>query len=48
MNLKSHIASVHEGRKPNECSICDYSFYLKRDMKNPIALVHEGKKSIQM
>ena len=24
-NLKSHIASVHEEKKPNQCNICDYT-----------------------
>ena len=24
-NLKKHIEAIHEGKKPQKCSICDYS-----------------------
>ena len=46
-NLKNHIASVHERKKPFKCIICDTSFTTKQSLKNHIASVHEGKKPFQ-
>ena len=40
-----HIASVHEGKKPFKCSICDYTFAQKKTLTNHISSVHEGKKA---
>ena len=31
-NLKKHIASVHEKKKPFKCEICDYNFSQKYTM----------------
>ena len=36
--------SVHEGKKPFECEICDVQFVLKEKLNEHIASVHEGKK----
>ena len=43
-NLKSHIGSVHEGKKPFKCDICSAKFTENGSLKKHIALVHEGKK----
>ena len=32
--LVQHIGSIHEGKKPFRCDICDYSCFLKSDIKN--------------
>ena len=42
--LSAHVASVHEGKKPFKCNICDYSSSLKHHMKKHVDSVHEGKK----
>ena len=42
--LNTHIESVHAGKKPFKCKICDASFYLKRHLNGHIESVHEGKK----
>ena len=45
--LKTHVASVHEGKKPFRRDICDYSCSLKGSMNNMekhVAAVHEEKK----
>ena len=39
-----HITSVHEGKKPLKCDICDYCCSPKSHMNRHIASVHEGKK----
>ena len=39
------IGSVHEGKKPFRCEVCDYSCTEKRNMIRHISLVHEGKKN---
>ena len=36
--------SVHEGKKPHKCSICDYSFGKKGKLKRHIQSVHEKNK----
>ena len=46
--MKTHAASVHEGKKPFKCDICDYRCSLKGSMKTHVSSVHEGKKTIQM
>ena len=42
--LNKHIASVHEGKEPFKCNICNSSFTQKGQMNGHVALVHEGKK----
>ena len=42
--MKRHVASVHEGKKPFKCDICDYKFSQKTSMKSHVETVHEGKK----
>ena len=43
-NLKMHIQSVHERKKPFKCNFCDTSFSQKGHMNYHIKFVHEGKK----
>ena len=45
--MKTHVASVHEGKKPFKCDMCDYSFSLKNTMKRHVMTVHGGKKPSQ-
>ena len=40
-DLNLHIASVHEGKKPFKCEICDDQFELKHELNEHIASVHE-------
>ena len=42
--LKKHVESVHEGKKPFDCYICDYSCAKKNIMKYYVESVHEGRK----
>ena len=42
--LRTHIASVHEGKKPFKCSRCNYGFASNGDLNRHISAVHEGKK----
>ena len=46
--MKTHVAMVHEKKKPFKCDICYYSCSLKSTMKIHVASVHEEKKAIQM
>ena len=39
-----HVVSVHEGKKPFRCNICDYSCSQKSNMKSHVTYVHEGQK----
>ena len=41
------MTSVHEGKKPFKCHICDICFILKSTFKNHVALVPEGNKSFK-
>ena len=43
-NMKQHVASVHEKKKPYKCNICDNSFAVMNALKKHIASVHEGIK----
>ena len=42
--MKQHIETVHEGKKPHQCSICGNAFGLKQHLKRHISLVHEKNK----
>ena len=44
VNLKEHIKSVHEEKKPFHCNICGADFTKKQNMNRHIASIHEGKK----
>jgi uncharacterized Zn-finger protein len=46
-SVNGHIASVHEGKKPFKCNICDTSFSQKVNLKRPIVSVHEGNKPVK-
>ena len=41
--LEKHFASVHEGKKPFKCEVCDYRSSQKGGLKKHVALVHEEK-----
>ena len=41
--MKNHIESVHKGKKPFKCKICESKFGHKSDLKRHIS-VHEGIK----
>ena len=42
--MTKHVSSVHEGKKPFNCDICDFSCSQKSNMKIHIESVHEGEK----
>ena len=42
--MTRHVGSVHEGKKPFKCEICDFRCSLKGTMKSHVESVHEGKK----
>ena len=44
ISLKIHIESVHEGKKPFKCSLCDAAFGFKYGLNMHILSVHEKKK----
>ena len=46
-NLKKHVSSVHERKKPFECEICNKVFFEKGTLKIHISSVHEKKKSFE-
>jgi uncharacterized Zn-finger protein len=46
-NMKKHVASVHEGKKPFRCDICEYRSSEKSNMNRHIKSVHEGKKNLK-
>jgi uncharacterized Zn-finger protein len=43
----THMVSVHEEKKPFECTICDASFAYKHHMNRHIVSVHEEKKPFE-
>ena len=46
--MNRHIASVHEGKKPFKCDICDYSFSEKSSMNKHVKSVHGGNLWLQL
>ena len=42
-NLKYHILSVHEKKKPHLCPFCGKSFLLQNPLKKHIEAIHEKK-----
>ena len=42
-----HSNSVHERKKPYECSICSDTFSLKKGLKTHLASIHEGIKPFE-
>ena len=42
--MKTHVVSVHEGKKPFKCDICDYNCSQKSVMNRHVASVHQEKK----
>ena len=42
--MKSHIKSVHEGKKGYKCTICDASFYASNGLKYHMTKIHEDKR----
>ena len=47
-DMKSHLHSVHEGKKPFKCDICDTCLSNARDLKKHIDSVHEGEKPVRV
>ena len=45
--MDRHIASIHEGKKPFQCNICDATFVGKGGLNRHVASVHEKKKPFQ-
>ena len=43
-HLIQHFKSVHEGKKPFKCTICDTCFSLKTNLSKHIKSVHEKRK----
>ena len=43
-NLKTHIDSIHSGKKSHKCLICNYTTAYKAHLKQHTEAVHEGKK----
>ena len=43
-NLTRHIRTVHENKKPFQCSIRQKAFATKHNLKNHIITVHEKDK----
>ena len=41
--MNKHVASVHGGKKPFKCDICDLRCSQKGNMKTHVASVHEEK-----
>jgi hypothetical protein len=39
--------SVHEGKKPFKCDICDYSSSDMRDMNRHVASIHKGNNLLR-
>ena len=39
-NLMGHIASVHEGKRPYECKICDKNFAAKHGLQKHLSAFH--------
>ena len=44
ININKNADAIHEKKKPHQCSICDYSFAAKGNLKIHINSVHDGKK----
>ena len=42
--MTKHLSTVHEGKKPFECSICDYKCSQKGPLNLHFSTIHEGKK----
>ena len=38
-----HIKSVHEGKRPHSCNVCEANVSSKKTLYNHIKTVHEGK-----
>ena len=46
-NLKQHIESDNEGKKPFKCDMCEASFAFKHHLQGHIASVHEKNNSFK-
>ena len=42
--MKRHVKSVHEAKKPHKCPICGYSCSKRSNLTRHVKSVHEGKK----
>ena len=41
--MNRHIESVHEGKKPFECQVCDFYSSLKADMTKHVKSIHDDR-----
>ena len=44
--MKSHVASIHEGKKAFKCGICDERFSQNGSLKRHMISRHESRKSL--
>ena len=42
--MNKYVTTVHEGKKPFKCNICDAGFVSEADLNRLNASVHEGRK----
>ena len=43
-DLRKHVETVHEGKKPHSCSICDTKFASKHNLNSHVRKVHDKIK----
>ena len=42
--MNQHVVSVHKGKKPFKCNICDANFSDSGNIKRHVFKIHEGRK----
>ena len=45
--MRTHVAVIHEGKKPFKCDICIDNFGEKSTLKKHVTTVHEGRKQFK-
>ena len=41
--LNKHVGTIHEGKKPFQCTICDARFGARGTLNKHVGTIHEGK-----